>query len=211
MFLNSIFKIFNSIFPKDNIKEDSIRNIINKRIFVSKKNNYISFLPYQNKNIKHLLYQFKFNKKFKLANFFGEIIYENLPEILEDLRIQKNFNDPLLIPIPISFLRKLSRGYDQNNLILKSFIKNGGNNFITVGNNILIKSKHTKPQSKMGNKKDRFKNVKNCFKVKNVGKIKGKNIILFDDILTTGATLLEAKRILKKSGAKKIIFLTLTH
>jgi predicted amidophosphoribosyltransferase len=56
-----------------------------------------------------------------------------------------------------------------------------------------------------------LRNIKNSFKLKKPEKIKGKNIIIFDDIITTGSTMREAAKVLKKAGAKKIYFLTIAH
>ena len=75
-------------------------------------------------------------------------------------------------------------------------------------NNILIKQKETNIQSTLG-KKERFNNVKNAYKIQNMQKIKEKNIILFDDIYTTGATCMECQKIIMQAGAKSVALLTL--
>ena len=211
MFLNSLKDFISNIFPKKNINYQKIDKLIENRQLYFSKLNLIYFLPYQNQSIKELFIGLKFRKKFYNSKIFAQILYDNLPNILQDLAISQNFNNPVLIPIPISVWRKFSRGYDQNQLILKEFSKLGGKNFIQINYNILKKYKHTKPQSKTKNKSERIKNIKNAFKIKNPEKIKNKNIILFDDIYTTGSTLNEARKILKKAGAKKVIFLTMAH
>lgn len=208
---NYLKKYLNFIFPKNKIQKEKIKLLLKNKIIYFHKKNIIIFLPYKNNLVKKNIWDLKFNKKFKISNLFGEIIYENLPDILEDLKIQKNFNNPLLISIPISFTRKVFRGYDQNNLIIKSFIKYGGGNFIEWEKNNLKKIKNTKPQFKIKNKEKRIENIKNSLKIKKPEKIIGRNILLFDDILTTGATLNEAKKALKKAGAKKIIFMVMAH
>jgi len=211
MFLNQIRNFINFIFPTYPDNSQEISDILQNKIFFFPKNQSIFFLPYKNKIIKKLLYDLKFKKKYNLAKIFGTILYENLPEILDQLQIQHNFNNYILIPIPISFIRKITRGYDQNKLILKHFQNLGGRHFIEINYDILKRRKHTKPQSKTKTKSERIENIKNAFKIKNPEKIKGKNIILFDDIKTSGSTLNEAKKMLKKAGAKKIIFLTIAH
>ena len=67
---------------------------------------------------------------------------------------------------------------------------------------------NTKKQSTL-TKSEREKNVKNAFKLKNPEKIKDKKIILFDDIYTTGSTVNECSKILKKAGAAEIVILTI--
>ena len=71
-----------------------------------------------------------------------------------------------------------------------------------------IKIKNNKPQSTL-NKKQRKQNVKNVYKLENKGKIENKNIVLFDDIYTTGNTANEIAKILKQNGANKILVLTI--
>lgn len=56
-----------------------------------------------------------------------------------------------------------------------------------------------------------MKNLVGTFEVQNPEKIRGRNIILIDDVTTTGATLKEAKKVLRASGARKIIGVTLAH
>ncbi|HIP33349.1 MAG TPA: ComF family protein [Bacteroidia bacterium] len=63
----------------------------------------------------------------------------------------------------------------------------------------------------MKNRAERLKNQKNVFKLKNPEKIKNQNIILFDDVYTTGATINEARKVLKKAGVKNIKVIVLTH
>jgi len=72
----------------------------------------------------------------------------------------------------------------------------------------LIKDVHSEPQSSLS-KEYRLKNVKNVYSVKNSEKIINKNILLIDDIFTTGSTVNECSRILKQAGAKNIGILTM--
>jgi predicted amidophosphoribosyltransferase len=77
--------------------------------------------------------------------------------------------------------------------------------------NILSKPRETEHQAHIENRTERLKNIIGSFGVKNISIIKNRNIILIDDITTTGATLAEAKKTLKQSGAKKIIAFTVAH
>lgn len=98
-------------------------------------------------------------------------------------------------------LKKSKRGYNQTELLAKNLSKNLK---IPYNYNILVKSKNNQTQSLL-EKSQREKNVENVFKIKNPSKIKDKNIILLDDIYTTGATVRECSKILKNAGAKKIL------
>ena len=69
--------------------------------------------------------------------------------------------------------------------------------------------KDTKPQIKIKDYKERANNIKNAFELINRGKVKSKNIILVDDVYTSGATIKEVVKILKRAGAANIIALTI--
>jgi predicted amidophosphoribosyltransferase len=75
---------------------------------------------------------------------------------------------------------------------------------------LLRKIKNTQAQSKL-TKSDRMQGVKNSFAIQNTAKIRGANILLIDDVMTTGATICECARVLKENGAKKVIILTLAR
>lgn len=114
---------------------------------------------------------------------------------------EKLKNMIIMIVVPISKARKKERGYNQSQLIAKqvSQIIN-----IPIMKNILEKSKDTVPQSTL-NKVQRQENAKGAYKVKkdNYKKIKNKNILLVDDIYTTGSTINECAKVLQEVGIVK--------
>lgn len=173
---------------------------------------------YRHPPIKKALWFFKYEGKKRLASIFAEIIYGKILEELSDLSAMENFNNAILIPIPLSPKRYRERGYNQAELICRELIKindlrHGVN--VKLENNVLIKPKETEHQARIENRTERLKNIRGSFAVKNAkenrSKIKGRNIILIDDITTTGATLNEARKILKRAGARKIIAFTVAH
>lgn len=173
---------------------------------------------YRNPIIKKSLWLLKYKGKRRLANVFAEIIYDKILEELSELSILENFVEPILIPIPLSPKRYRERGYNQAQLICEELIKI--NNLrhgvdLKLEKNILIKPKETEHQARIKNRNTRLKNLSGSFAIKNSEQnenlLKGKNIILIDDIITTGATLSEARKILKQNGARKVIAFTVAH
>ena len=75
--------------------------------------------------------------------------------------------------------------------------------------NTLIKTKESRPQAQTKTKIERIENVKNSFGIQNSALIKNKKIILLDDVITTGSTISEAARALKRAGASDIVGLTI--
>ena len=170
------------------------------------KNNWIYTLyDYRHPPIKSAIWFLKYKGKRNLAKIFAEIMYGRIIEELEDLSVFKNFREPILIPIPLAPARKRERGFNQAELLCKHIIKLDLAKTLRLENNILIKPKDTEHQAKLKDRNKRLKNIVGSFAIKNPEKIKGQNIILIDDVTTTGATLSEARKILKQAGAKKII------
>lgn len=176
---------------------------------------------YRHPPIKKALWLFKYKGKKRLASIFAETLHGKIMEELSELSVMENFREPILIPIPLSPKRYRERGYNQAGLICEELIKidnlrhgvDEKMNF-SLEKNILIKPKDTKHQAHIENRSERLKNIIGSFSIKNSGKenlIKNRNIILIDDIITTGATLTEAKKILKNSGARKVIAFTVAH
>lgn len=173
---------------------------------------------YRHPPIKKALWMFKYKGKKRLASVFAEILYEKILEELSDLVVMENFREPILIPIPLSKKRYRERGYNQAELVCRELIKISNLRYrvdeklnLKSENDILIKPKETTHQARIHNRSERLKNVVGFFDLKNKELIKNRNIILIDDITTTGATLTEAKKVLKQAGARKIIAFTVAH
>jgi len=189
---------------------------------------------YRHPLIKKSLWLLKYNGKKRLAKIFAENIYGKMMEELSELSLLENFQNIILIPIPLSSKRYNERGFNQAELICEELIKISKTNHLTrplatlslprrgaasevflLKTNILVKTKETEHQARIKDRSVRLKNLVGSFAIKNPEQnaefLKGKNIILIDDITTTGATLNEARRILKKSGARKVIAFTVAH
>lgn len=172
---------------------------------------------YRHPPIKKALWLLKYNNKKKLADIFGLAMYGVILEELADLKLMDNFYDPLLIPIPLSKQRYRERGYNQAELICKKLMTLNMKSDLRHGvdyeleTNILIKHRETAHQARIKNRTERLKNLSGSFSIKTPEKIKNRNIILIDDITTTGATLNEARKTLKKAGARKIIAFAVAH
>ena len=150
--------------------------------------------------IREKILQYKFFNKPYLYKMFSEFFVKN-EKVCGFL---KNYD--IIISVPMTKRKIAQRGYNQAELIAKEIAKNVAN--LKFEKDILIKVKETKAQSTL-NKNERLENVKNVYKVQNEQKIKEKNILLFDDIYTTGATCHECIKTLKLAGAKTVDILTI--
>lgn len=103
-----------------------------------------------------------------------------------DLLQSGRFDDvDLLVPVPLHWRRRLQRGYNQSELLCRGIAEVMHRE---VNTKALIRHRHTSQQS-LTNAAEREKNVKNAFRVKYPEQLEGKHILLIDDVLTTGATL----------------------
>ncbi len=169
---------------------------------------------YRHPPIKRAVWLLKYKGKKSIASVFAEIMYGHILEELADLKVMENFREAILIPIPIDKSRKRERGFNQAELVCEKLVKLDGNTNFQLGNDILIKIKDTGHQARIENRSTRLKNIVGSFAIKNEidnQKIKSRNIILIDDVTTTGATLGEARKILKEAGARKVIAFTIAH
>ncbi|OGD68809.1 hypothetical protein A3I18_01535 [Candidatus Campbellbacteria bacterium RIFCSPLOWO2_02_FULL_35_11] len=192
----------------DNISTEEFLKRANKTSHADK--NIITIFDYKNKLIREAIWSLKFRRNTRLAKIFAQIIYDEIMEDLSDMETFENFKNPILVPMPISAKRRRERGFNQCELIANE-LTNLNSEMFVLNKKSLIKIKDTPPQSRMKNKKDRLENLKDCFAVRNKELIKGKNIILLDDVTTTGTTLKEARKVLRRHGAKKIICVTVAH
>lgn len=164
---------------------------------------------YENRIVKDALYNIKNKRDIKLLKLISTIVGDILLEELGEKSIMDNFTDPIIIPIPSTFAQENKRGFNPSELISKSI-----SNLINIQylDNALIKTRETKPQKNL-NRSTRLNNVKDSMSVNKIylDRIKNRNLIIIDDIITTGATLLEAKRALLKGGAKNVMCVAVAH
>ncbi len=191
------------ISEEDIFKNTTRANILNDQ-------NVKAIFKYKNKIIKKAIWEIKYNKNKIIIKKFGKILYDFIIEELSDEILFSNFQNPLLIPVPISKNNLRDRGYNQCEEIIKEIKQNDTQNIFEISFDSLKKMKETPHQSKLNNKTKRLNNLKNCF-FANSEQVKNRNIILIDDVITTGATMSENRRELKKSGAKKVIGIAIAH
>lgn len=154
------------------------------------------------KAIKKLKYKFVTDLASDLVELFSSFCGED--EAFSDFC---RLAGVVLVPIPLHLQRLRWRGFNQSELLGEMVAKNLGIDFIP---DLLLRVKNTKPQVEL-DKKGRQKNIRNAFRVNLKFKIENFKIILFDDVWTSGATLREAGKVLKRNGAKKVWGLTIAR
>jgi len=146
-------------------------------------------VPYQGE-FKEVLHKLKFNKQGWLAPPLIELIVESIPK--------KNYE--FVIPVPLHRERFRERGFNQTALLAKMLAKNLQ---VKYNDKLLIKKFNTPHQTGLTRSQRRY-NLVGAFAVTDIQTIKNKKILLFDDVITSGATLYECAKTLNKAGAKNV-------
>lgn len=182
--LNSILIADEKLIQREFTRKFSSTKIIND--FYSK------YVFETDKSLQHIIHALKYGRQFRIGVFLGEILAAGIKT--------KNWQIDLIIPVPIHHLKKAERGYNQSDFIAKGLSKSLGKPYSTK---LIKRTRHTDSQTRL-HINERAKNVANAFKVRNAKKIIGKNILLVDDVITTGATTLECGKALINSGANSV-------
>ena len=157
---------------------------------------------YKNHLVEKSIKTLKYRLIPEIADCLNPIFKKYLAWLVKDKKIDILTDNPLLIPVPLHYRRLNLRGFNQAEIIAKKISEILLCEFKPE---ILSKKSASPPQADIEDRKQRLENIKNIFKINLPSEIKNRNIILIDDICTTGATLNETTRILKDNGAKKII------
>jgi ComF family protein len=152
----------------------------------------MSFFSVYQGLLKELILRYKFSGDLGLGNALGNLL-------LEAASRHPYENIDSIIPVPIHPKRLWQRGFNQS-LELSRILGRKIN--LCVEFEALIKTRHTPPQSSM-KRKLRLKSLKNVFAVRD-DKLKGKRILLVDDIMTTGSTLEQCTRTLLRAGVLEV-------
>lgn len=153
------------------------------------------YMPFEYKGLVELVIpKIKFGKKYELARFFGCVLGSALQG--------ENISADLVVPVPLSKNRLEERGFNQAGEIAFPVAKLNG---IPYADDCLIRIKDTMRQSDITDKGMRAVNVSNAFRVSDDWDVTGLNVVVIDDVATTGSTLHEAALALYKAGASKVL------
>lgn len=138
---------------------------------------------------KQLIARLKFHRAVSVAGIIGDTLHGTLPILPREY---------ILTHVPTATSRRRARGYDQAELIAKSLSRKSGLTHIS------LLARYGQSRQVGASRQQRTSQLKGAFRPLRRQHIKGRNIIIVDDILTTGATIEEAARALKKAGAKTV-------
>lgn len=152
-----------------------------------------------------LVHALKYKNRKYAAAVMGKFIAEYFSRTFPAHQI--NAAACLILPVPTSKKHLRARGYNQAACIAEKFAFFSRLPKSVIRNDVVIKVRTTKSQTECANVRERKENIKGSFAVKNKNIVRDRDIILIDDVHTTGATMRELSSILKQNGAKKILAL----
>lgn len=173
--------------------------------------NILAVFDYRDPIIKKVIWELKYHHKRYLGEKLGLLLYEFLIEDISDLKIEVSGRSIYVVPVPISNKKTKVRGYNQSVSIARGFCNSAPAGIFEIKSNIVFKKIETIPQARLTSRSKRLQNIKGVFKIKNPETIKGRTIIVIDDVTTTGGTINEIIKILKKAGAKKVVGFAVAH
>lgn len=156
-----------------------------------------SVVPYEG-IFRDLVYNFKYKGQKELARPLGTLMAYRVKSLGITGRIG------IVVPIPLYPGREMERGYNQSLLLAKVVAEQLQK---PLWSEVLVRKKFLTPQTQLG-RKERLKNLTGAFEYSQSKQVKGSSILLVDDIVTTGATLLSCANALQKAGAREIYGVT---
>jgi len=151
------------------------------------------------KHSRHLVLGLKHGDRTHVVGAFGRWMHRAGGEVLADA--------DLLVPVPLHWTRLLQRRYNQAALLAQAIRAAGGPQ---VAADWLIRRRRTPAQGHLG-PAARERNVRGAFAIQRRRSFAGKRVVVIDDVMTTGATVEECARVLKRAGAASVSVLTLAR
>jgi len=146
--------------------------------------------------IKDAIHLYKYRPVRSLKDYIGGIVGEAAAAWFREAEVA--------VPVPLHRKRLIHRGFNQSLFLAESAARAVGARLSVDG---LVRTRHTRPQVDLGHE-EREKNVKGAFSAARPSDFIGRRVLLVDDVYTTGATVKECSKVLKKAGAVEVFVLT---
>lgn len=165
-----------------------------------------------------LIHGFKYRGYLQLAVPLGLLLLTLFLDHYGSCSCQERENDfgvDVIVPVPLHARRFRKRGYNQAYLLVSHWMEwlkalTGSRPHMEMEREALVKIRHTPSQTRFG-REARLRNVKDAYRLKHPPGMKGKRVLLVDDVYTTGATLEECARVLMEGGAARVDALTVAR
>lgn len=169
----------------------------------------IALFAYNDPNIRSAIKSLKYDGRKDVVEWFVHRLAHRLEhDIHEHFLIEQN--PIVVIPLPLSRSRYIERGFNQSALIAYALCKRFPHE-LEYNDSCLVRSSFSQSQTKVRTRSERKKNIVGAFSLIKQEKLSGRSVLVVDDIITTGATMHEAVRILRTAHVARITTCALAH
>ena len=168
-------------------------------------------VSYQSRLVKSCIKTIKVREQLDLVQTMVQRMVNDSSEFLYEYRETHSVTRFLVIAVPLSCSRLRERGFNQSQLIAESFVHYAPVPCILAVNTTTRRDTGRNKQSTAHSRGERFASLRDAFSVNNPEQIRNIDILLIDDVTTTGATLLELRTTLLNAGARSVVCIGLAH
>jgi len=156
----------------------------------------LSFAEYRD-HLKGLIHLLKYERVTPVAGRLGACVAQVVAELLASAEQM-----PLVVPVSLHRNRRRSRGFNQAELIARATVKRSPGS-LEIAPGLLVRERDTISQVGL-TRAERIENMWDAFRVPDEKRVAGRDVVLIDDVMTTGTTLSECARVLKLAGAHRV-------
>jgi ComF family protein len=162
----------------------------------------VAYGPYEGV-LRDLVHLFKYQGIKPAGKLLGKLLYQSastmsLPESL------------IVVPVPLWLGKRQTRGFNQAEAIARTFMSFQRSSSIQLETAVLVRTRDTASQTGL-TRHQRRANVRGAFAVVRQDKVKGRSVLIVDDVMTTGTTAGECARVLRRAGAKEVFVATVAR
>jgi ComF family protein len=156
----------------------------------------VSFSEYKG-GLRGLIHLLKYDKVTSASGPLGKM----LAHAMAELRASGD-STPLLVPVPLHKERRHTRGFNQAELIAQAAVRHFTGK-LEIASDVLVRRRETISQVGLS-REERIENMHDAFRVSDPVRVTGRSVIVVDDVMTTGTTLSECARVLKRAGVERV-------
>ncbi len=174
--------------------------------------NTLALYDYQHPDVKKIIWSLKYRRLRGVAPILGRLVADRLIEETAELQnLHPAMTMPwLIVPIPLSKKRQRDRGFNQS-LLLAEALERCYPKVFRASPEVLKKIRETPAQASLKDRKTRLTNLRGAFALREPESIRGRAVIIVDDVSTTGATLREAEQTLRPAKPRLILKVALAQ
>lgn len=157
--------------------------------------------------LRDLVHLLKYQHVRPAANVLGRMLADVIAELAEVFAGQP----PVVVPVPLHAAKLRQRGFNQSELIARAALKlNSGGLDLKLNSSVLVRQRATESQTGL-TPHQRRENIRGAFRVQRPAEVAGRDVLLVDDVFTTGTTASECARVLRRAGAGRVFVVTVTR